>query len=199
MSDLTNPDKEKQRLVRGMLTAIGEDPLREGLLDTPDRVVRAWDEWFGGYKIDPCALLATDFGDGAEKADSMVLLDSIPVHSHCEHHITPIIGVAHVAYIPNGRVVGISKLARVVDAYARRLQIQERLGNQIADAIMSTLSPIGVGVVISARHFCMATRGVRMPQVLTTTSAMRGAFMQAETRSEFLNLISLARASRSDA
>ena len=124
----------------------------------------------------------------------MVLLTNIPVQSHCEHHITPIIGVAHVAYIPNGRIVGISKLARVVDAYSRRLQVQERLTNQIADAIHDVLDPVGVGVVITAKHFCMATRGVKMPNVDTTTSALRGVFKtKPETRAEFLELIKLGR------
>lgn len=183
-----------QWLVRQMLAHIGDDPTRGGLIDTPDRVVRAWGEWFAGYGIDPLALLAKDFEDGAEKADEMVLLTNIPVQSHCEHHITPIIGLAHVAYIPSGRIVGISKLARVVDAYSRRLQVQERLTNQIADAIQEVLDPVGVGVVITAKHFCMATRGVKMPDVDTTTSALRGVFKdRPEVRSEFLSLISLAR------
>lgn len=180
--------------IKGMMAHIGDDPQREGLLDTPDRVVRAWGEWFAGYAIDPLELLRKDFSDGAEKADEMVLLTNIPVQSHCEHHITPIIGLAHVAYIPNGRIVGISKLARVVDAYSRRLQVQERLTNQIADAINDVLDPVGVGVVITAKHFCMATRGVKMPNVDTTTSALRGVFKaKPETRAEFLNLIALGR------
>ena len=188
---MSGPNKKRAVLVvRDMLELIGEDPTREGLVETPDRVVRAWGEWFAGYGVDPKALLRKDFADGAESADEMVLLTDIPVMSHCEHHITPIIGWAHVGYIPSGKVVGISKIARVVDAYARRLQIQERLTNQIADAIEEVLSPLGVGVVISARHFCMATRGVNMPTVFTTTSALRGALKsKPEARAEFLQLI----------
>lgn len=185
---------QPEELVRLQLQAIGEDVTREGLLDTPARVVRAWGEWFSGYHIDPVALLSRDFEDGAEKADEIVLLTDIPVHSHCEHHVTPIIGHAHVAYIPNGRIVGISKLARVVDAYARRLQVQERMTNQIADAIAEVLNPLGCAVIVTARHFCMATRGVRMPGVMTTTSAMRGAFREdAQARAELMALIAQAR------
>lgn len=180
-------------LVRQMIQCIGDTPGREGLLDTPARVVRAWGEWFAGYAIEPHELLERDFSDGAEKADEMVLLTNIPVMSHCEHHITPIIGVAHVAYIPSGKIVGISKLARVVDAYSRRLQVQERLTNQIADCINDVLDPVGVGVIITAKHFCMATRGVKMPEVDTTTSALRGAFKKAKVRAEFLSLIQLAK------
>ncbi len=191
---LPDPDELAKAGVRFMLDFIGDNSLREGLIETPDRVVRAWGEWFAGYGVDPLELLRKDFADGAEKADEMVLLTNIPVQSHCEHHITPIIGVAHVAYIPNGRIVGISKLARVVDAYSRRLQVQERLTNQIADAIHDVLDPVGVGVVITAKHFCMATRGVKMPNVDTTTSALRGVFKtKPETRAEFLELIKLGR------
>jgi GTP cyclohydrolase I len=183
----------KRTMVREMLLAIGENPDREGLLETPDRVVRAWGEWFAGYKVDPLEFLRKDFEDGAEKADEMVLLTNIPVQSHCEHHITPIIGVAHVAYIPKGRVVGISKLARVVDAYSRRLQIQERLTNQIADAIEEVLQPQAVGVIITAQHFCMTTRGCKTPGVDTTTSALRGAFKhEPEARAEFISLVQMA-------
>lgn len=196
MSDLIRArtiDEDAALCVVRMLHHIGENPQREGLRETPSRVVRAWAEWFSGYNTDPHALLATSFEDGSENVDEMVLLTNIPVQSHCEHHITPIIGVAHVAYIPQGRIVGISKLARVVDAYARRLQVQERLTNQIADAINEALRPQGVAVVIRATHFCMATRGVKMPQVDTTTSALRGAFKdRAEARSEFLSLIAQA-------
>lgn len=181
-----------QEIVEAMLLAIGEDHMREGLRDTPDRVVKAWGEWFSGYQIDPFDLLRKDFSDGAEKADEIVLLTDIPVFSHCEHHITPIVGTAHVAYIPNGKIVGISKLARVTDAYARRLQVQERLTNQIADAIEQVLDPVGVAVIIRAKHLCMASRGVKTPTVDTTTSAMRGAFRQKpEARAELLSLIQL--------
>lgn len=181
-----------QDAVRAMLELIGEDPKREGLVETPQRVVRAWAEWFRGYGQDPADLFKT-FEDGAEKADEIVLLTDIPVHSHCEHHVTPIIGVAHVAYIPRGKIVGISKLARLVDLYARRLQVQERLTNQIADAIEQYLDPAAVGVIITAKHFCMATRGVMMPQVDTTTSAMRGAFRdEVAARAELLQLVQMS-------
>lgn len=188
--------EQSEKAVRDMLTFIGEDPDREGLVDTPKRVVQAWSEWFGGYLVDPLSYLTVDFSDGAQGADEMVLLTDIPVHSHCEHHITPIIGVAHVAYIPKGRIVGISKIARVVNGYARRLQVQERLTNQIADAIFYTLNAEAVGVVITAKHFCMATRGVRMPNVDTTTSALRGTFKsEPEARAEFMQLIAMTKSS----
>jgi GTP cyclohydrolase I len=181
--------------VRQMLKLIGEDPTREGLVETPSRVFRAWGEWFSGYSINPADLLAKDFEDGAEDADGIVLLTNIPVQSHCEHHITPIIGVAHVAYIPNGRVVGISKIARLVDAFSRRLQIQERLTNQIANVMDEVLDPLAVGVIITAQHFCMTTRGCKTPGVDTTTSALRGAFKdEADARAEFLQLIQQATA-----
>ena len=179
--------------VRDMLRYVGDDPDREGLQETPARVVAAWEEWFSGYGKDPKDLFKV-FEDGAERADEIVLLTNIPVHSQCEHHVTPIIGVAHVAYIPNGKIVGISKLARLVDLYARRLQVQERLTNQIADAIEQHLEPQAVGVIITAKHFCMATRGVKMPGVDTTTSAMRGAFRdEPSARAELLNLIALSK------
>lgn len=178
--------------VRDLLDFIGEDPTREGLVDTPSRVVKAYGEWFAGYKQDPADLFKV-FEDGAEGADEMVLLTDIPVFSHCEHHITPIVGVAHVAYIPKDKIVGISKLARVVDLFSRRLQVQERLTNQIADAIQEHLEPLGVAVVIRAKHFCMATRGVKTPNVDTTTSALRGVFKEGTPRAEFLSLIQAAR------
>lgn len=178
--------------LRDIIRAIGDDPDREGLQETPDRVVKAWGTWFGGYAADIPGLFKV-FEDGAERADEIVLLTNVPVFSHCEHHMTPIIGHAHVAYIPDGKIVGISKLARVVDAFARRLQVQERLTNQIADTIEAYLSPIAVGVIITAEHLCMSTRGVQMPGVKTTTSAMRGAFRtEPEARAELLTLISTA-------
>jgi GTP cyclohydrolase IA len=177
-----------ENLVRDMLQLIGDNPNREGLMETPSRVVKAWSEWFAGYKEDPADLFKV-FEDGAEKADEMVLLTDIPVFSHCEHHITPIVGIAHVAYIPDTKIVGISKLARVVDLFSRRLQVQERLTNQIADAINDHLNPKGVAVIIRAKHFCMATRGVKMPNVDTTTSALRGVFKtDPSCRAEFMHL-----------
>lgn len=182
-----------QEAVADIIEFIGDDPKRQGLLETPGRVVRAWGEWFSGYKQDPKDVLKT-FEDGAEGADEMVLETSIPVYSHCEHHMTPFVGVAHVAYLPAKRIAGLSKLARVVDIYARRLQVQERLTAQIADALNDNLKPRGVGVVITAQHFCMCTRGVKLAGVNTTTSALRGAFKKdSAVRNEFLNLITLAK------
>lgn len=181
-----------RNMISEILGYIGDDPNREGLQETPDRVIRAYDEWFAGYRQDPADLFKV-FEDGAEGCDEMVLLTDIPVFSHCEHHITPIVGVAHVAYVPNKKIVGISKIARVVDLFSRRLQVQERLTNQIADAIQEHLDPLGVAVVVRAKHFCMATRGVKMPNVDTTTSALRGVFKEGTPRAEFLSLINQPR------
>lgn len=182
-------DTSKDDIVTRMLQAIGEDPTRGGLIETPQRVVKSWGELFSGYNIDPAGLLKT-FEDGAESVDEMVLLTDIPVISHCEHHMVPFIGVAHVAYIPKGKIVGLSKIARVVDAFSRRLQVQERLTNQIADCINNELTPQGVGVVVRAKHFCMAMRGVMTPNVDTTTSAVRGCFKDVPAcRAEFLHLV----------
>lgn len=182
-------DTSAEDSVTRMLQAIGEDPSREGLLETPKRVVKAWGEWYRGYGQRPEDFLKT-FEDGAEGCDEMVLLTEIPVFSHCEHHLAPFIGVAHVAYIPNGRIVGLSKIPKIVDMFARRLQVQERLTNQIANCLEEHLKPLGVAVVIKAKHFCMATRGVKMPNVDTTTSAMRGVFLsKPEARAEFMGLI----------
>lgn len=175
--------------VTRMLQYIGEDPNREGLLETPERVVKAWGEWFKGYKQSPEEFMKT-FEDGAEQCDEMVLLTDIPIYSHCEHHVTPFIGVCHVAYLPNGKIVGLSKIARVVEVFSRRLQVQERLTNQIADCLQTYLQPLGVAVVVKAKHFCMATRGVKMPNVDTTTSALRGVFHNdSAARAEFFSLI----------
>lgn len=182
-----------KQAVTDILEYIGENPLRPGLLETPERVVKAWDEWFSGYDKDPKEVLKV-FKDGAEGADEMVLETNIPVYSHCEHHMTPFVGVAHVAYLPDKNIAGLSKLARVVDIYARRLQVQERMTAEIADALHDNLKPRGVGVVITARHFCMCTRGVKLAGVNTTTSALRGAFKKdSAVRNEFLNLITLAK------
>lgn len=186
---------QKRNLVRAMLEHIGDNPDREGLHETPARVVKAWDEWFAGYKIDVDELFKV-FEDGAPGAsnDQLVLETNIPVFSWCEHHMAPIVGVAHVAYIPAETVVGLSKLARVVDAFARRLQVQERLTNDIVDAIDRNLKPAGCGVVITAEHFCMCTRGVKLTGVKTTTSALRGALLkEPEARAEFFSLISMTK------
>ena len=168
-----------------MLQFIGEDPKRGGLLETPARVVKAWKHWFGGYDADISKLLKV-FEDGAENCDEMIVR-VVPFYSHCEHHIAAIIGHAVVAYIPNGKVVGLSKIDRVVDAFARRLQVQERLTNQIASAIMDNLQPKGVGVWIKARHLCVESRGVRNQNSETDSLALRGVFRDdARTRAEFL-------------
>jgi GTP cyclohydrolase I len=177
--------------VRALLKYIGEDPTREGLVDTPRRVALALREHFVGYTMDPATELARTFSE-IEGYDQMVLLTGIDVHSHCEHHMVPFVGKAHVAYIPSGRVVGLSKLAKVVDIFAKRLQVQEKLTAQIANSIQEHLQPIGVAVVIQARHFCMCYRGVRQPHAWTTTSKLTGVFMEdPATRSEFLRLISI--------
>lgn len=187
--------ERRKALVRAFLETIGEDPGRPGLLDTPQRVADAWDEWFAGYDVDTDDLYKC-FEDGAPgvNSDEMVLEVNIPIYSFCEHHLAPIVGVAHIAYIPDKKIVGLSKLARVADAFARRLQVQERLTNQIADSIERNLSPQGVGVVITAEHFCMCTRGVKLGGVKTTTSALRGAIRnEPEARAEFLQLVQMTK------
>ncbi|QAY02045.1 GTP cyclohydrolase type I [Vibrio phage vB_VpS_CA8] len=162
--------------------------LREGIQETPKRVAKAFAKWFGGYGMDAGSILKT-FEDGAEGADSMVAVVDIPFYSKCEHHMADIIGVATVAYIPNGKIVGLSKLSRLVDMYARRLQVQERLTTQIADALVEHLDPIGVGVKIRARHMCMESRGVCQQGHHTVTTALRGAIKtEPETRAEFMAL-----------
>lgn len=181
--------EEAEAAVRTLLLWTGDDPEREGLLDTPARVVRAYEEFFAGYAIDPVEILARSFEE-TDGYDEMVVLRDIRVESHCEHHMLPIIGRAHVGYLPDRRVVGISKLARVVDAYAKRLQVQEKLTAQIAKCIDEVLKPKGVAVVIDAAHQCMTMRGVHKPGVSMMTSSMLGAFRSDEkTRREFLNMI----------
>ncbi|HEY8161527.1 MAG TPA: GTP cyclohydrolase I FolE [Methylocystis sp.] len=184
------PSREAaEHAVRTLIEWAGDDPDREGLIDTPERVVRAYEEFFAGYRTDPSALLETTFEETADY-DEMVTLRDIRVESHCEHHIVPILGRAHIAYLPAGRVIGISKLARVVDAFSKRLQIQETLTAQIAEAIDAALKPRGVAVVIEAAHHCMTTRGVKRPGVSMVTSKMLGAFRTDQaTRQEFLSLI----------
>jgi GTP cyclohydrolase I len=173
--------------VRIMIKETGEDPDREGLQETPGRVLAAWSEWFGGYGKDPAAILKT-FEE--TDCDEMVVQLSIPFFSHCEHHLVPFFGFAHLAYIPNGRVVGLSKLGRLVDIFARRLQIQERLCNQVADALYDNLNPKGVGVVMQARHLCLESRGLAKTGSVTVTSALRGNFKaNPEVRAEFLSLV----------
>ena len=177
--------------VRTLLRWAGEDPSREGLVDTPKRVVDAYRDWFSGYAVDPAEYLERTFEEVAGY-DEMIVLRDIHFESFCEHHMAPIIGRAHVGYLPSDKVVGISKLARVVDAYARRLQVQEKLTAQIAHCIGKVLKPRGVGVVIDASHQCMTTRGVHKTGVSMITSQMLGAFREdARTRAEFLRFIDI--------
>ena len=180
---------EAETAVRTLIEWAGDDPDREGLIDTPERVVRSYDEFFAGYDEDPVALLATTFAETAAY-DEMIVLRDIRLESHCEHHIVPILGKAHIGYLPAGRMVGISKLARLVEVFAKRMQIQETLTSQIADTIQEVLKPRGVGVVIEATHQCMTTRGIRKPGVSMVTSRMRGSFRDdPTTRREFLAMI----------
>ncbi len=187
----TRPSREEaEAAVRTLLQWAGDDPTREGLVDTPSRVVRSYEEFFAGYEIDPVGLLERTFEE-TDGYDEIVLLRDIRLESHCEHHMVPIIGRAHVAYLPHRRVVGISKLARVVEAYAKRLQIQEKLTAQIANTLQEVLEPRGVAVVIEAAHQCMTTRGIHKPGVTMVTSRMLGAFRDdPSTRRELLAMIS---------
>jgi len=186
---------EAEEAVRTLIRWAGDDPLREGLRATPDRVVRSYEEFFRGYEEDPVALLQRTFEE-TDGYDEIVLLKDIRFESHCEHHLAPIIGKVHVAYLPNNRVVGISKLARLVDVYAKRLQIQEKMTAQIANAIEEVLQPKGVAVVIEAAHQCMTTRGVHKPGVNMVTSRMLGAFRSDPlTRREVLAMIGTPAAS----
>jgi len=181
--------EEAEKAVRTLIRWAGDNPDREGLVDTPARVVRSYEEFFAGYDADPRQLLERTFEE-VEGYDEIVLLRDIRFESHCEHHMAPIIGKAHVAYLPHRRVVGISKLARLVEAYAKRLQIQEKMTAQLATAIEDVLQPNGVAVVIEAAHQCMTTRGIHKPGVTMVTSRMLGAFRNnAATRREFLAMI----------
>ena len=180
---------EAEEAVRTLLRWAGDDPDREGLLDTPGRVVRAYRQWFRGYEEDPVAMLQRTFEE-VEGYDEMVVLRDIRYESYCEHHLAPIIGKAHVGYLPTDRVVGISKLARVVDAYAKRLQVQEKMTAQIAGVLMEVLKPQGVAVVLEGEHHCMSTRGVHKPGVSMVTSTMLGIFREDHrTRKEFMDII----------
>lgn len=179
---------EIEEAVFTILKYVGEDPYREGLKDTPKRVAKAWKEWCSGYGKDPTVEMKA-FQDGGENYGEMVLRREIPFFSMCEHHMAPIFGYVTVGYLPNGKVLGLSKVDRVVDIFARRLQVQERLTTQIANTLMDGLQPKGVGVVIKARHFCIESRGVCKHNSETVTSALRGEFMSDEkVRSEFLSL-----------
>lgn len=181
--------EEAEQAVRTLLKYAGEDPTREGLVDTPKRVVKSYEEFYSGYDQDPHEILSRTFEE-VNGYDEMVVLRDIPFSSHCEHHMAPIIGRAHVGYLPRNKVVGISKLARVVEIYAKRLQVQEKMTAQIADCIQDILDPLGVGVVIQATHECMSTRGVNKDGVSMVTSRMAGAFRKDEkTRREFLAVV----------
>jgi GTP cyclohydrolase I len=185
--------KQAEEAVRTLLLWAGEDPGREGLVDTPRRVVSAYEDWFGGYREDPVSFLKRTFEE-VEGYDEMIVLRDIGFESHCEHHMAPIIGCAHVGYLPNNKVVGISKLARVVEAFARRFQVQEKMTAQIANCIWDVLNPKGVGVVIEATHQCMTTRGIHKSDVSMVTSQMLGLFRKdARTRAEFLGMLNAKR------
>jgi len=194
MSDDRNgvPRATAEAAIRTLLRWAGDDPEREGLLDTPRRVVAAYGDWFSGYGVDPSDYLRRTFEEVAGY-DEMIVLRDIEFESHCEHHMAPIIGRAHVGYLPTNKVVGISKLARVVETFARRFQVQEKLTAEIAGCIEEVLNPRGVGVVIDARHQCMTTRGIHKTRVSMITSKMLGCFREdARTRNEFLKFINIA-------
>lgn len=177
-----------EKIIRDLLLHIGENPEREGLLETPARVLKAWKFWTQGYSMNAASILKV-FEDGADGCDQMVVRKNIPFHSKCEHHLADIFGVVHLAYIPRGKIVGLSKLDRLVTMYSRRLQVQERMTTQIADALQTNLNPIGVGVWVSARHMCIESRGVQHADSTTITTALRGAMLdEPATRSEFLAL-----------
>lgn len=181
--------KQAEEAVTTLLLWAGEDPRREGLIDTPKRVVAAYEDWFKGYTQDPVRYLKRTFEE-VEGYDEMIVLRDIEFESHCEHHMAPIIGKAHIGYLPDNKIVGISKLARVVEAFARRFQVQEKMTAQIANCIEDVLKPRGVGVVIEAVHQCMTTRGIHKTDVSMVTSQMLGSFRKdARTRAEFLRMI----------
>ena len=185
--------EDAEAAVRVLLEWSGDDPDREGLIDTPARVARAYEEFFEGYRIDPAELLARTFEE-TKGYDDLIALRNMRLESHCEHHIVPIIGKIHVAYLPANRVVGISKLARVVEVYAKRLQIQETLTSQIADTIQDVLQPRGVAVVIEASHMCMTTRGIRKPGVSMLTRKLLGEFQtDPELRRDFLSSVTVSK------
>ncbi|HXN15201.1 MAG TPA: GTP cyclohydrolase I FolE [Usitatibacter sp.] len=193
IAGVSRPSREEaEEAVRVLIRWAGDDPRREGLLGTPGRVVRAYEEFYAGYLRDPTEILARTFTE-VDGYDELIVMNDIRFESHCEHHMVPIIGKVHIGYLPDRRVVGISKLARLVEVYARRLQIQEKMTVQIADTLQEVLKPKGVGVIIEAAHQCMTTRGVHKPGVGLVTSRMVGAFREdSSTRREFLAAISLS-------
>ena len=189
---MSKPTREQaEKAVKTLIEWAGDDPNREGLIETPKRVAKAYEQFFEGYDLDPEEILRKTFEE-VEGYDEMVIVKDIRLESHCEHHIVPILGKAHIGYIPNNRVVGISKLARIVDVFGKRLQTQETMTSQIANVIQKVLDPKGVAVVIDASHQCMTTRGVHKPESSTVTSAMKGIFKEnAVTRNEFLSFVTL--------
>jgi len=189
-TDPARPSRhEAEEAVRTLIAWAGDDPAREGLLDTPKRVAKAYEEWFSGYGADPAAALGKTFED-VQGYDDMVMLTNIDVESHCEHHLAPIMGVAHVAYLPSAAVVGISKIARVVEIFAKRMQTQETMTAQIAGALTDAMKPRGVAVFIDAKHQCMTTRGVHHPNVSTITSSFTGEFKHdKDLRDRFMRLV----------
>ena len=189
---MSKPTREQaEKAVKTLIEWAGDDPTREGLIETPKRVVKAYEQFFEGYDLDPEEILRKTFEE-VEGYNEMVIVKDIRLESHCEHHIVPILGKAHIGYIPNNRVVGISKLARIVDVFGKRLQTQETMTSQIANVIQKVLDPKGVAVVIDASHQCMTTRGVHKPESSTVTSAMKGIFKEnAVTRNEFLSFVTL--------
>ncbi len=193
-TDKFTPDEkdiEAMKQVYGLLEYIGEDPEREGLLDTPYRVIGAMRDHFAGYKENPREILQRTFNE-VEGYNELVIVSDIELHSHCEHHMVPFVGKAHVAYIPDGKVIGLSKICRVIDVYSKRLQVQEKLTAQIANAIWDTLKPQGVAVILRCRHFCMCYRGVKKPGAWTTTSKLHGCFLNDPTsRLELLTLLGM--------
>lgn len=188
---MTDSKKEKAReAIRTLLEYLGENPEREGLLETPDRVLRSYSELFAGYDQDPASILKT-FKDGSEDVDEMIIQRNIPFFSMCEHHMLPFFGVAHVAYLPKDRIVGLSKMARLVEVFGRRLQVQERMTSQITAALMEHLNARGAGCIIQAAHLCMFQRGIKKHHSDTITSSIKGCFRDAKTRAEFHRLIQI--------
>lgn len=191
-SDVPGPLFQRQH-VESLLGLLDPQPTREGLRETPDRYIKAWAEWTSGHDVDTDGLLKT-FSDGADSYDEMVFVGCIPFYSQCEHHLAPFFGVAHVGYVPCGKIVGLSKLPRLVDAFARRLSVQERITTQVADTIMKVLQPKGCGVVLQARHMCMESRGINRAGTVTTTAALRGNLKtEPDARAEFYKMIDQAK------
>lgn len=178
--------------IRAFLNALDPNGNRQGLAETPERFLKAWEFWTSGNQIDVASLFKT-FDDGAEKYDEMVFVGAIPFYSQCEHHLAPFFGVAHIGYIPNGKIVGLSKLPRMIDAFSRRLSVQERITTQAADAINEHLQPKGVAVLLQARHMCMESRGVCKPGTVTTTCALRGVLKAPDAKAEFMAMVATAK------